>query len=48
MSKSVLVATANPYNKQAGREIETHSKAQVIWYVSQPAELTKILKKIFR
>jgi hypothetical protein len=48
MSKSVLVATANPYNKQAAQEIEHHSQARVIWYASAPAELIKVLKKIFR
>jgi len=48
ISKSVLVATANPYNKQAGREIEAHSQSPVIWYVSQPSELMKVLRKIFR
>jgi tetratricopeptide (TPR) repeat protein len=48
MSKSVLVATANPFNKQAEREIHSHSKSQLIWYMSQPAELMKVLKKIFR
>jgi hypothetical protein len=48
MSKSILVATANPYNKQAGREIEVQSQTQVIWYLSPPAELMKILKKIYR
>lgn len=48
MSKSILVATANPFNKQVSKEIETHSKAQVIWYLSQPGELMKVLKKIFR
>ncbi|HEV8542867.1 MAG TPA: hypothetical protein VGR78_10790 [Verrucomicrobiae bacterium] len=48
MSKSILVATANPYNKQAAYEIENHSKARVIWYISPPGELVKVLKKIFR
>ncbi len=48
MSKSILVATANPFNKQAEREISKHSKTNIIWYVSPPAELMKILKKIFR
>lgn len=48
MSKSVLVATSNPFNKQAGREIESHSKAQIIWYMAPPAELMKVLKKIYR
>ena len=48
MSKSVLVATSNPYNKQAGKEIESHCKAQIIWYLAHPAELMKVLKKIYR
>ncbi len=48
MSKSVLVATSNPFNKQAGKEIESHCKSQIIWYMSQPAELMKVLKRIFR
>jgi hypothetical protein len=48
MSKSVLVATANPYNKQAEREIQSHCKSHIIWYMVQPGELIKVLKKIFR
>jgi tetratricopeptide (TPR) repeat protein len=48
MSKSVLVATANPFNKQAEREIQAHSKTHLIWYMSPPCELMKVLKKIFR
>lgn len=48
MSKSVLVATANPFNKQAAREIENHTKSRVIWYMAPPIELTKTLKRIFR
>jgi tetratricopeptide (TPR) repeat protein len=48
MSKSILVATSNPYNKQALRELENHTKARVIWYVAPPAELLKVIKKVFR
>jgi hypothetical protein len=48
MSKSVLVATSNPYNKQAGKEIESTLKAPIIWYMSHPGDLMKVLKKIFR
>lgn len=48
MSKSVLVATTNPFNKQAAREIEQHTKGRIIWYLAPPAELVRILKKIFR
>lgn len=48
MSKSICVATCNPYNKQAARELELHSKARIVWYITQPAELTRVIKKIFR
>lgn len=48
MSKSILIATANPYNKQAAREIEAHTKARIVWYMAPPADLIKVIKKIFR
>lgn len=48
MSKSICVATANPFNKQAGRDLEAHTKARVIWYLAAPSELAKTLRKIFR
>lgn len=53
MSKSIFVATANPFNKQAARDLEKLDKVmkdkyRVLWYISSPTDLTKILKKIFR
>ena len=48
MSKSILVATANPFNKQVVRELEHHSKARIIWYLAPPGEMVKVIKKIFR
>lgn len=48
MSKSVLVATSNPYNRQAARELEAQSQSQLIWYISSPSELMKVLRKIYR
>jgi tetratricopeptide (TPR) repeat protein len=48
MSKSILVATCNPFNKQAIRELEQYSKSRVIWYLAPPAEMVKIIKKVFR
>jgi hypothetical protein len=48
MSKSILVATTNPYNRQATRELENHTKGRIIWYVAPPIELTKTLKRIYR
>ena len=48
MSKSICVATCNPFNKQAARELEHHSKARIVWYITPPAELVRVIKKIFR
>lgn len=48
MSKSILVATCNPFNKQVVRELEQHSKTRIIWYLAPPAEMVKVIKKIFR
>lgn len=48
MSKSICVATCNPFNKQAARELEHHSKARIVWYIAPPAELVRVIKKIFR
>ena len=48
LSKSVMVATANPFNKQAARELEASTKSRLVFYLASPVELTKILKKLFR
>ena len=48
MSKSVLVATANPFNKQAVWDLESTSENRLQWYVCPPAELVKALRKTFR
>jgi tetratricopeptide (TPR) repeat protein len=48
MSKSVLVATANPFNKQAVWDLENATKSRLMWYVCPPAELLKAVRKTFR
>jgi hypothetical protein len=48
MSKSVLVATANPFNKQAAHELEVASKQRFIWYLASPPDLVRALRKVFR
>lgn len=48
MSKTVLVATANPFNKQAVWDLENATQNRIQWYISPPAELVKALRKIFR
>jgi hypothetical protein len=48
MSKSLLIATANPFNKQAIRELEAFTQSRLLWYLAGPAELMKLLRKVFR
>jgi tetratricopeptide (TPR) repeat protein len=48
MSKSLLVATTNPFNKEAEKELQRATKQRVLWYVATPNELVKMIKKIFR
>jgi tetratricopeptide (TPR) repeat protein len=48
MSKSVLVATANPFNQQAAKELSEATKNRLQWYLASPVELVNILRKVFR
>ena len=48
MSKSVLVATTNPFNKQAAAELEKATKSRLLWYLAAPSDLLKMIRKVFR
>ena len=48
MSKSVLVATANPFNQQAAKELAEATSNRLLWYLVPPVELVKNLRKAFR
>jgi len=48
MSKSILVATANPYNKQAAADMEASLKHRLLWYLATPYDLMRLLGKAFR
>jgi len=48
MSKSILVATTNPFNKQAAAELEEHTKQRLLWYLAAPVDISKALRKIIR
>jgi type II secretory ATPase GspE/PulE/Tfp pilus assembly ATPase PilB-like protein len=48
MSKSVLVATANPFNRQAVKELEAATQARLLWYLAPPADIIKWLRRAFR
>jgi tetratricopeptide (TPR) repeat protein len=47
MSKSILVATANPFNQQAARELADATPNRLLWYLVPPTELVKDLRKVF-
>ena len=48
MSKLVLVATANPFNQQAAKELAEATANRLLWYLVAPADLVKNLRKVFR
>jgi hypothetical protein len=48
MSKSLLIATANPYNQQAFRDFKEATKFRIVWYLASPLDITKNLQKVFR
>jgi hypothetical protein len=48
MSKSVLVATANPFNQEAAKELSEATSHRLVWYLVPPNELMQILRKTFR
>ncbi|HKQ39479.1 MAG TPA: tetratricopeptide repeat protein [Verrucomicrobiae bacterium] len=48
MSKSIMVATCNPFNRQAAAEVEEVTKSRIIWYLASPDDISKCLKKVYR
>lgn len=48
MSKSILVATANPFNHQAAKELAQTTTNRLLWYLAPPGELMLNLRKAFR
>jgi tetratricopeptide (TPR) repeat protein len=48
MSKSILVATANPFNQQAAKELAEATTHRMLWYVASPVEIIANLRKAFR
>lgn len=48
MSKSILVATANPFNQQAAKELSEVTPHRLLWYLAEPGELIKNVRKAFR
>jgi hypothetical protein len=48
MSKSILVATANPFNQQAMKDLSEATTHRLLWYLAPPADLIANLRKAFR
>jgi tetratricopeptide (TPR) repeat protein len=48
MSKSVLVATTNPFNQQAAKELGAATPNRLLWYLVPPLDLVKYVRKAFR
>jgi len=48
MSKSILVATANPFNHQAAKELAAATNNRLLWYLVPPLDLVKNVRKVFR
>jgi tetratricopeptide (TPR) repeat protein len=48
MGKAVLVATTNPFHKQAALDLEAAAKGRLLWYLTTPPELVKAIKRVFR
>jgi tetratricopeptide (TPR) repeat protein len=48
MSKAILVATANPFNQQAAKELSEATTHRLLWYVAPPNDIMTNLRKAFR
>ena len=48
MSKSVLVATVNPFNQEVAKELAGATPKRLLWYLVPPADLLSNVRKAFR
>jgi tetratricopeptide (TPR) repeat protein len=48
MSKSILVATVNPFNQQAVKELSETTSHRLLWYLTSPTDLIANVRKAFR
>lgn len=48
MSKAILVATANPFNPQAAKELSETTTHRLLWYLAAPTDIVSNLRKAFR
>jgi Type II secretion system (T2SS), protein E, N-terminal domain len=48
MSKAILVATTNPFNQQAAKELAAATTHRLLWYLCTPTDIIGNLRKAFR
>jgi tetratricopeptide (TPR) repeat protein len=48
MSKTVMVATTNPFNIQALEELKAATPYRILWYITTPQDLVKQIRKVYR
>ena len=48
MGQSILVATCNPFNQQAAKDLTAGRNQRLLWYLVPPVDLIKYLRKAFR
>ena len=48
MSKAIMVATANPFNQQAAKELAEATTHRLLWYIAPPIDIVANLRKVFR
>ena len=48
LSRVNLVATVNPFNKQAAKELQDVFGFRIVWYLAHPNEISNLLRRIFR
>jgi hypothetical protein len=48
LSKSMMIATTNPFNKQAAADLADALPYRLLWYLATPADIIRILGKAFR
>jgi tetratricopeptide (TPR) repeat protein len=48
MSKSILVATVNPFNQQAVKDLSEATTHRLLWYLAPPTDLISNLRIAFR
>jgi hypothetical protein len=46
MSKTILVATSNPFNRQAALDLMGPNHLRFHWYLSSPVDLVKLITKV--